>query len=112
MKQALREAGIPCARSAGASSAGEVRGFADQVGYPLIIKPRDGRIERYENLDETLAALSEWVIDHHFPPTGTPAQPVDAGYMANAWIRLRHPDFDELRRLLDRIGETVRIRVV
>ena len=29
--------------------------------------------------------------------------------MANAWMRVRHPDFDELRRILNEIGETVRV---
>jgi hypothetical protein len=40
MKQALREAGIPCAQSTGAESGNEVRDFAERVGFPLIIKPR------------------------------------------------------------------------
>jgi hypothetical protein len=30
--------------------------------------------------------------------------------MANAWIRLRHPDFDRLREILDDIGRTVKVR--
>ncbi len=42
MKQVLREAGVPCARSTGAASLEAVRSFASEVGYPLIIKPPDG----------------------------------------------------------------------
>src|SRR5947207_12894130 len=42
MKQALREAGVPTAASAAASSAAEVRAFAGQAGFPLILKPRSG----------------------------------------------------------------------
>src|SRR5215475_5988861 len=42
MKQALREAGVPTAASAGASSAAEVVAFAEQVGFPVILKPRSG----------------------------------------------------------------------
>src|SRR6266487_5542417 len=42
MKQALREAGVPTAASAGASTAAEVVAFAEQVGYPVILKPRSG----------------------------------------------------------------------
>jgi hypothetical protein len=30
--------------------------------------------------------------------------------MANAWVRLRHPDYDELRRMLNVIGETIKVR--
>ena len=29
--------------------------------------------------------------------------------MANAWIRLRHPDYDALRGICDEIGRTVRV---
>src|ERR687889_742895 len=42
MKEALRAAGIPTAASTGASTADEVRSFAREVGYPLILKPRTG----------------------------------------------------------------------
>src|SRR5450759_482270 len=42
MKQVLREAGVPTAASAAADSAAEARAFAEQVGYPLILKPRSG----------------------------------------------------------------------
>ncbi len=45
----------------------------------------------------------------HLPDPGTPTQPVEAGYMANAWMRVRHPDYDELRHILNMIGETVRV---
>ena len=30
--------------------------------------------------------------------------------MANAWMRLRHPDYDELRAMMNRIGEVVKVR--
>jgi hypothetical protein len=30
--------------------------------------------------------------------------------MANAWLRVRHPDYDELRGILNAIGETIRVR--
>ena len=36
-------------------------------------------------------------------------QPVDAGFMANAWVRLRHPDYDTLREMMDVIGRTVKV---
>src|SRR5262249_46249574 len=42
MKEVLREGGVPCAQSIGASSADEVQAFAERVGFPLILKPRDG----------------------------------------------------------------------
>ena len=70
----------------------------------------DGRIAGYDGLDEVEGRFGEWIIDTHIPPPGSPTQPVEAGYMANAWMRFRHPDYDELRRILDTVGETVRVR--
>ena len=29
------------------------------------------------------------------------------GYMANAWVRMRHPDYDTLRGMLDAVGRTL-----
>lgn len=77
----------------------------------ITLRPdRDGRIAGYEGLDQVQREFGEWIIDTHLPPPGTPTQPVEAGYMANAWMRLRHPDYDELRAMLDRVGETVQVR--
>lgn len=42
MKQFLRSKGIPCARNAEVSTAAELKAFIDQVGFPVILKPRDG----------------------------------------------------------------------
>ena len=42
MKEALRDAGIPCAQSTRAKTPQDAREFAASVGYPLIIKPPDG----------------------------------------------------------------------
>lgn len=30
--------------------------------------------------------------------------------MSNAWVRMRHPDFDELRNMLNWVGENVKVR--
>lgn len=78
----------------------------------LNLRPeRDGRIAGYEGLDEVERKVGEWIIDVHLPPPGTPTQGVEAGYMANAWIRLKHPDYDTLREILDWVGRTIRVRV-
>lgn len=77
----------------------------------IALRPEcDGRIEGYEGVDAIQSRYGPWVIDFHLPPAGTPTQPVEAGYMANAWVRLRHPDFDTLRAMLDDVGRTLRVR--
>ncbi|MFM8979355.1 MAG: acetyl-CoA carboxylase biotin carboxylase subunit family protein [Planctomycetia bacterium] len=70
---------------------------------------RDGRIVGYSGVDRVFARYGALVIDAHLPPLGTPCQPVEAGYMANAWLRLKHPDYDTLREVLDDIGRTLKV---
>jgi carbamoylphosphate synthase large subunit len=77
----------------------------------IALRPdRDGRIVGYDGLDVIHDRFGDCVIDFHLPNPGTPTQGVEAGYMANAWVRMRHPDFDELRRMLNTVGETVKVR--
>ncbi|HSR41827.1 MAG TPA: hypothetical protein VLL48_06640 [Longimicrobiales bacterium] len=77
----------------------------------IALRPdRDGEIAGYEGVEEIQRRFGEWVIDAHLPPPGTPTQPVEAGYMANAWVRMKHPDFDELRSMLDTVGEVIQLK--
>ena len=76
----------------------------------IALRPdRDGRIVGYEGVEEVYRRYGNRILDAHFPPPGTPTQPVEAGYMANAWMRVRHPDFDGCRALMDDISHTVRV---
>jgi len=70
----------------------------------------DGHIRGYEGITDLERRFGSFIMDAHFPPPGTPTQPVDAGYMANAWIRMKHPDYDKLREMLDVAGQTVKVR--
>jgi hypothetical protein len=77
----------------------------------IALRPEcDGRITGYDGVDEIDRRFGEHVVAAHLPPPGTPTQPVASGYMANAWMRVRHPDYDELRRMANIIGETVKVR--
>lgn len=76
----------------------------------IALRPMcDGHIVGYEGVGAIEHAFGEWIIDAHLPAAGTPTQPVGAGYMANAWLRMKHPDYDELRRMLDVVGQTVKV---
>jgi carbamoylphosphate synthase large subunit len=76
----------------------------------IALRPqRDGRIAGYDGLDRIEREFGDSIVAAHFPPVGTPTQPVEAGYMANAWMRVRHPDYDQLRAIMNTIGETVRV---
>jgi len=77
----------------------------------IALRPdRDGEISGYEGVEQMRREFGQWILDDHFPRIGTATQGVEAGYMANAWVRARHPDYDELRAMLDRIGELVSVR--
>ena len=77
----------------------------------IALRPEcDGRITGYDGVDEVYRRFGDWVLDSYFPPPGTPTQPVAAGYMANAWLRMKHPDYDHLRSMLDFVGQTVKVR--
>jgi formate-dependent phosphoribosylglycinamide formyltransferase (GAR transformylase) len=83
------------------------RRFASGI---VALRPdRDGAITGYSGLEEVQGRLGEWVLDAHLPSPGTPTQPPEAGYMANAYVRMRHPDYDVLRGMLDDVGRTVQV---
>ena len=76
----------------------------------IALRPdRDGTITGYSGLDEIGNRYGDCIVAAHLPDPGTPTQGVEAGYMANAWMRVRHPDYDTLRQILDDIGRTVQV---
>jgi hypothetical protein len=93
---------------AGRTSQAPSRRYAAGI---IALRPEcDGQITGYDGLDAIGKAFGRSIIDMHLPPAGTPTQPVAAGYMANAWIRIKHENYDELRRMLDIVGQTVKVR--
>jgi len=78
-------------------------------GMVSVRPDRDGNITGYSGVDELNQQYGDWVIDAHLPGPGTPTQPVEAGYMANAYVRMRPPDFDTLRGMLDAVGRTLHV---
>jgi formate-dependent phosphoribosylglycinamide formyltransferase (GAR transformylase) len=76
----------------------------------IALRPdRDGHIAGYDGLDAVKQQYGECLIDSHLPAPGTPTAPIEAGYMANAWLRLRHPDYDALRGILDDVGRSIKV---
>lgn len=83
------------------------RAFAS--GMVALRPDRDGTVAGYEGVEELTAEWGEHIIDSHFPPVGSGTQPVEGGFMANAWVRMRHPDYDTLRQMLDTVGGKVQM---
>jgi formate-dependent phosphoribosylglycinamide formyltransferase (GAR transformylase) len=81
------------------------------AGGMIALRPdRDGRVSHYEGLDVIGKRYGDNIVAAHLPDPGTPTGDVSAGYMANAWMRVRHPDYDVLRHILNDIGSTVQVR--
>jgi carbamoylphosphate synthase large subunit len=78
----------------------------------IALRPeRDGIISGYSGVDEINRRYGDCIVAAHLPAKGTATQPVEDGYMANAWMRMRHPDYDRLRHIMNDVGETVRVHV-
>lgn len=76
----------------------------------IALRPEgDGVIAGYSGIEEMQERFGDLVIDANLPEPGTPTQGVEAGYMANAWVRARHEDYDHLRFVLDEIGRSVTV---
>jgi hypothetical protein len=95
-----------------------VRGRVDAVpsrrlatGSVQVRPERDGRIARYENLEEVLRRIRPFVFAKEVPAIGRETVAIEKGYLANAWFRLRHTDYDELCELMNWIGRTLKVRV-
>ena len=79
------------------------------AGIVALRPDHDGQIRGYEGIEQMQGRYGEFILDAHFPPVGHGTQSVEAGYMANAWVRLRHPDYDTARGMLDDIGRTIHV---
>jgi hypothetical protein len=88
--------GVGDGRRARPHRAAPERRFA--AGIIALRPDRDGRIVGYDGVRGDPARLRP--VHHRRPPAapGTPTQPIEAGYMANAWIRMKHPDYDASAR--------------
>jgi formate-dependent phosphoribosylglycinamide formyltransferase (GAR transformylase) len=80
------------------------------AGIVALRPDRDGQITHYDGVDEMQQRFGEHILDVHLPEPGTPTQAVEAGYMANAWVRMVHPDYDTLRGMLDAVGQVLKVR--
>jgi formate-dependent phosphoribosylglycinamide formyltransferase (GAR transformylase) len=77
----------------------------------IALRPdRDGTIAGYDGIEQIQRQFGEWILDLHTPAIGAGTQGVEGGYMANAYVRMRHPDYDTLRSMLDTVGKTVKVR--
>jgi hypothetical protein len=78
------------------------------AGMVAIRPNRDGKIVGYSGVDHVQRKYGDLILRMHLPPVGTKTNPVGSGYMGNAWIWAKHPDYDACRGILEDIGRTIK----
>ena len=77
----------------------------------ISLRPdRDGHIVGYEGLEKIQHAFGDNILKMHLPGPGTRTNSVGSGYLGHAWMWVRHEDYDACRKILDVIGDTVKMR--
>ena len=79
------------------------------AGHVSLRPERDGKITGYSGVDEMQRRYGDAIFATHFPGEGSATGPVEAGYKANAWVRMRHTDYDTLRAMLDDVAQLVHV---
>jgi hypothetical protein len=79
------------------------------AGMVALRPNKDGRIVGYSGVEEIQRRYGDFLIRTHLPPVGSRTQPVESGYMGNAWVWGRHPDYDLCRAMLEDVGRTIRV---
>jgi hypothetical protein len=79
------------------------------AGMVALRPNRDGRIKGYSGVEAIQQRYGDFILKMHLPPPGSKTQPVESGYMGNAWVWGRHPDYDRCRQMLEDVGRTIKV---
>ncbi len=79
------------------------------AGMVAIRPNRDGRVAGYSGVGEIQNRYGDAILEMYLPPPGTRTNPVGSGYMGNAWVWARHPDYDACRGILEDVGRTLKM---
>ena len=79
------------------------------AGMVALRPNKDGRIVGYSGVETIKQRYGDFLFRMHLPPVGSRTQPVGSGYMGNAWVWGKHPDYDLCRYMLEDVGRTIRV---
>ncbi|NUP96770.1 MAG: ATPase [Planctomycetaceae bacterium] len=80
------------------------------VGSIQIRPDRDGKFLSHTGVEQAFQKLGSSIYEHSVPAVGSPTSALDRGWLCNTWFRLSQADFDELRRSMTFLGDTVKSR--
>lgn len=76
----------------------------------VALRPNtDGVIKGYSGVEDIQRRYGDFILRMHLPPPGSRTQPVESGYMGNAWVWGRHPDYDLCKAMLEDVGRTIKV---
>ncbi len=79
------------------------------AGMVALRPNRDGRIVGYTGVEAIQKRYGDFILRMHLPPVGSRTQPIETGYMGNAWVWGRHPDYDLCKHMLEDVGRTIKV---
>lgn len=81
------------------------------TGSVQIRPDRDGVYAGHAGLDDVARLFGDAIFEFETPAPGSPTAPLDRGWHAGTWFRLRDTNYDRLMEWLAFIGERVKINV-
>jgi formate-dependent phosphoribosylglycinamide formyltransferase (GAR transformylase) len=88
----------------------EQRPSYNMAGGLLAIRPTaQGTVRGVTGWEDVQRRFGPAIIKAHLPGPGARTQPIEAGYLANGWVMVRHPDYDACRAMMEEIGRMVTI---
>jgi biotin carboxylase len=76
----------------------------------IQIRPeRDGRYRGHRGLEAAFERCGDSIYEYELPKVGTPTKGLDRGWLVNTWFRLKHENYDQVRQMMQFLGETVRV---
>lgn len=83
------------------------------AGLVSIRPNQDGYISGYSGIEKVKERCGPWLgpdyAPFYLPDVGQKTSPVAYGFIAHAYVHVRHPDYEETRNMLNFIGENLKL---
>jgi len=83
------------------------------AGLVSVRPSQDGHITGYSGVERVRERCGPWLgpdyAPFYLPNIGQPTSPVGHGFIAHAYVHVRHPEFGEVKNMLNFIGENLKL---